>query len=74
MTRADIDLYFFDSLLKGGEEPPDTGGGRVFSLAMQLLVFWPHAGAWGWVGRAGAPAGVLIRPPPACAQCSVFVV
>jgi len=28
-TRADI--YFFDSLPKG-EEPPDTGGGRVFSL------------------------------------------
>jgi len=26
-TRADI--FFFDSLLKG-EEPPNTGGGRVF--------------------------------------------
>ena len=32
-TRADI--FFFDSLLKG-EEPPDTGGGRVFSLDAAL--------------------------------------
>jgi len=44
------------------EEPLDTGGGRggFFSLdasSMPLLVFWPHAGAWG--------AGVILTP---CAQ------
>jgi len=39
---------FFDSLLKGGE-PPDTGGGRVFSLdaALGLLALRRRLGRRG---------------------------
>jgi len=37
--------YLFFRFVAKEEEPPDTGGGRVFSLDAALCL--PHAGPWG---------------------------
>jgi len=46
-TTADTDIFSFDSLLKG-EEPPDTGGGRGFSLdaTLGLMATRRRLGHW----------------------------